>query len=51
MAFALIILIDAKLAQKRCRHGIRAIASLRLGQIGPFDLRGAQRDIADNALR
>ncbi len=45
---ALMILVNRELPEKRDRHGIGLVAMLRPGQKGALDLRGAERNEADN---
>src|SRR5271155_4738627 len=51
VALPLMVFVDGKLAEQKCRHGIRAVALLRLRKKGALDLRGAQGDVADNSAR
>ena len=48
VALPLIVPVDRQLSKEQDRNRIGAIALLRLWQKRPFDLRGAQRDVADD---
>ncbi len=41
--------IDRELAEQDCRQWIGLVTLRRLGQIGALDLRGAERDAADDS--
>src|SRR5258708_40215315 len=43
--------IDCDLSEQRDRDGIRLVALTRLGKERPFDLPGAERNVADDPAR